>query len=705
MRQRAEAILAKFYGYRAFRPGQYEVIEAVAAGRDAVVVMPTGGGKSVCYQIPALMADKGCAIIISPLIALMQDQTQALVANGIPAAAIHSNRSEVENRRIVEEAAKGHLKLLYISPERLLSDFEFFAGMKISLFAIDEAHCISQWGHDFRPVYTQLSALKENFPEVPVMALTATADRLTRNDIIKQLKLKNPYCRLSSFDRPNISLAVYPNPGAAGRVRFVTAMTRKYPQDSGVVYCLSRKGAEDAAAALSREGVAAVVYHAGMTPAECDASLKAFLSGRVRVVCATIAFGMGIDKSNIRWVVHYNMPGNIESYYQEIGRAGRDGLPAEAVMFYSIQDVIMRRNFADQSGLPEVNKEKLSRMQAFAEADNCRRRILLNYFGEACVTDCGNCDNCRRPPQRFDGTILAQKAISAVCRTSGRLDIYQLVGLLRGIRRLDLVQPGFTELPTFGVGADLSKEEWMSYAMQMLHLGIFDMAYEDANRLKTTPFGMRVLRGREKVELAQYVPVKYRRNKYVETPKVPVDPVTELFEHLKAVRSGIAKEENMLPHLVFDDAALLDMARKRPSSIDSFILVEGVSEKKAVMFGRHFIREIRRFEGLSLTDKGSTYKETLVLFNSGCDVGEIAGIKKIKPATVYSHLAKLVEDGLVTDFRRLIDPRQYMEIIDICDSSPENAMEILSERYPKGLVPLALAIRRALERKNDNIKE
>lgn len=321
------------------------------------------------------------------------------------------------------------------------------------------------------------------------------------------------------------------------------------------------------------------------------------------------------------------------------------------------------------------------------------------------MTDCGNCDNCRRPPQRFDGTILAQKAISAVCRTSGRLDIYQLVGLLRGIRRLDLVQPGFTELPTFGVGADLSKEEWMSYAMQMLHLGIFDMAYEDANRLKTTPFGMRVLRGREKVELAQYVPVKYRRNKYVETPKVPVDPVTELFEHLKAVRSGIAKEENMLPHLVFDDAALLDMARKRPSSIDSFILVEGVSEKKAVMFGRHFIREIRRFEGLSLTDKGSTYKETLVLFNSGCDVGEIAGIKKIKPATVYSHLAKLVEDGLVTDFRRLIDPRQYMEIIDICDSSPENAMEILSERYPKGLVPLALAIRRALERKNDNIKE
>ncbi len=706
LRQRAEALLAKFYGYRSFRPGQYEIIEAVAAGRDAVVVMPTGGGKSICYQLPALLASEGCAIIISPLIALMQDQTQALVANGIPAGAIHSNQDESINRHLVEAAATGRLKLLYISPERLISDFDVFRNMRISLFAIDEAHCISQWGHDFRPVYTQLSALKDAFPYVPVIALTATADRLTRRDIIVQLRLSNPYCLLSSFDRPNISLSVYPNPGARERNRFIADMVRKYPQDSGIVYSLSRKGAEETYKALTALGVPAVVYHAGMTPLQREASLKAFLAGRVPVVCATIAFGMGIDKSNIRWVVHVNMPGNIESYYQEIGRAGRDGLPAEAVMFYSLQDVILRRNFADQSGQAGINKEKLARMQAFAEAGNCRRRILLSYFGEEYTCDCGNCDNCRRPPKRIDGTVIAQKAISAVCRTGGRLTIYSLVALLRGERRFDLVQDGFTELPTFGVGADMSKEEWMSYAMQMIQLGIFDIAYEDANRLRVTTFGMKVLRCVEKILLTVYVPVVAGAGRKMRAPRPEaLDPERQLFEQLKAVRADVASDENMLPYLVFDDAALLDMAKKRPSDIDAFLHVQGVSEKKAVMFGKRFLREIRKFEGLSANERGVTFKETLVLFNSGCSVDEIAEIKKIKPVTVYGHLARLVDDGMITDFRKIINPQDYIEIVREYDRNPEDARDILAERFPRGLPMVALAIRRVLAEKNPNIKE
>lgn len=700
-RHRAEALLAKFFGYRSFRSGQLEIIEAVASGRDAVVVMPTGGGKSLCYQLPALLAHEGCAVVISPLIALMQDQTQALVENGIPAGAIHSNQDEHYNRHLMSEAVAGRVKLLYVSPERLLADMEIFKTLKISLFAVDEAHCISQWGHDFRPVYTQLAELKGNFPDVPVMALTATADRLTRNDIITQLRLREPFCYLSSFDRPNISLTVFPNPGARERTRFIVDMVRKYPQDSGIVYCLSRKGAEDTAKALANMGIPAVVYHAGMSSVGRDNSLRDFLSGRVPVVCATVAFGMGIDKSNIRWVIHVNMPGNIESYYQEIGRAGRDGLPAEAVMFYSLQDVILRRNFAEQSGLASINKEKLSRIQAYAEAGNCRRRILLSYFGEECTDDCGNCDNCRRPRERFDGTVLAQKAVSAVCRTNGRLNIYSLVALLRGVERFDLVQEGFHRLPTFGVGADLSKEEWTFYAMQMVQLGIFDIAYENANRLRVTPYGMKVVRGQAGVELTLHKNMEKVRNggRKRGLPS-PLDPTAQLFEQLKAVRSDVAAQEKMLPYLVFDDAALLDMARRRPANIDAFLEVEGVSERKAVRFGKRFIREIRKFEGLSADEKGSTFRETLALFNSACSVEEIAEIKKVKPATIYSHFAKLVDEDLITDYRKLIKPQDYKTVIEEYDRNPDGAAAVLSEIMPRGLPLVALAIRRALIRKN-----
>ncbi len=601
LRVRAEALLSRFYGYRSFRPGQFEVIEAVASGRDAVVIMPTGGGKSICYQLPALLAAEGCAVVVSPLIALMQDQTQGLIANGIPAAALHSNQNEGENRSILGAVAQGKIKILYISPERLLSDIEIFKSMNISLFAIDEAHCISQWGHDFRPVYTELASIKEHFPDIAIMALTATADRLTRSDIIQQLHLSDPYCLLSSFDRPNISLNVYPNPGAQKRNRFIKSMVAKYPQDSGIVYCLSRKGSEETNATLTAMGILSVCYHAGMSPAARDASLNAFLCGRAQVVCATVAFGMGIDKSNIRWVVHVNMPGNIESYYQEIGRAGRDGLPAEAVLFYSLQDVILRKQFAEASGQALINKEKLYRMQEYAEARVCRRRILLSYFSEERNCDCGNCDNCRQPPRRFDGTVLAQKALSAVMRTGTKIGIRTLIGILRGASRFDIKNLGYDHLPTFGVGADVPEEYWIDYITQMVQLGLMEIAYEEGNHLKPTALGMKVLHGQEKLTLSVHTAIAERgkKEKNSNTANAPDEPTRQLFEHLKRVRADIARNIKMPPYLVFSDAALLDMATKKPLTADAFLEVSGVGEIKAKRFGKIFIGEIRRFTGFT----------------------------------------------------------------------------------------------------------
>lgn len=597
----ALVLLKRFYGYDRFYPTQWEVIEHVLAGNDAVVLMPTGGGKSLCYQIPAMMCD-GCAIVVSPLLALMNDQVSALQANGIPAAAVNSQQSEQLNREIIRHVFDGKIKLLYISPEKLLAEMNSWStALKISLIAIDEAHCISQWGHDFRPEYTQLGSLRERFPGCPIIALTATADRLTRNDIKEQLHLDDARMFINSFDRPNIALNVVCNTSGREKMKILERFLEKHKGESGIIYCLSRKGTEKLAASLRQMGYNAEPFHAGMPTKQKLAVQESFVNDDITIICATIAFGMGIDKSNVRWVVHNNMPKNIEGYYQEIGRAGRDGMPADTLMFYSYADVVQLNQFVQESGQKMLNIDKLERMKQYAESHVCRRRILLNYFNEPYDHDCGNCDVCKNPPRRIDGTVPAQMILSALVRTNENIGHTMAIDIVRGANKNELRDNGYDKLPTFGVGRNLSFATWNGYILQMLQLGLIDVAYNENKHLKVTPMGWEVLRGTRKVELTEVEIHTKAEKKPEKKPQVPTkeDVDKSLFEKLRQTRMAIAKAQNLKPYMVFSDKSLMAMAQEKPTTKDEFSAIYGVGELKCEQFWRPFTATIRKYLNMS----------------------------------------------------------------------------------------------------------
>lgn len=598
--------LKTYFGYDSFRPLQEEIIRHILDGNDALVLMPTGGGKSICYQLPALLRE-GTAVVVSPLISLMKDQVEALCANGISAGALNSSNDETENAALRRACMEGRLKLLYISPEKLLTEANYLLrDMHISLFAIDEAHCISQWGHDFRPEYAQMGILHQQFPHVPIIALTATADKITREDIIRQLHLNHPRTFISSFDRPNLSLTVKRGYQQKEKSKTILDFIARHPGESGIIYCMSRSKTESVAQMLQKQGIRTAVYHAGLSPSLRDEAQDDFINDRVQVVCATIAFGMGIDKSNVRWVIHYNLPKSIESFYQEIGRAGRDGLPSDTLLFYSLADLILLTKFATESGQQNINLEKLQRMQQYAESDICRRRILLSYFGEIADHDCGNCDVCKNPPERFDGTVIVQKALSAIVRTDQQIGTSVLVDILRGNMSSEVVGKGYQQLKTFAAGRDVPARDWHDYLLQMLQLGYFEIAYNENNHLKITSAGSDVLFGRATARL-----VVIRREETNETKRgrkrkatVPAQelplglPNTEneaLFEALRKLRKRLADEEALPAYIVLSDKVLHLLSTSRPTSLEEFGNISGIGEHKKKKYGKEFINLIRKY--------------------------------------------------------------------------------------------------------------
>ncbi len=589
-------ILSSVFGYSSFRPYQQEIIEKLIDGGDAFVLMPTGGGKSLCYQIPALLRP-GTAIVVSPLISLMKDQVDALCANGVRAACYNSSLGAPAARRVLAELHAGALDLLYVAPERLMNE-AFVArlqGIELALFAVDEAHCISQWGHDFRPEYIQLGRLRQVFSDVPMIALTATADPQTSDDILERLHLQQADCYAAGFDRPNIRYSVMDKLKPFAQLKeFLSGR----PNDAGIVYALSRKRTEDVADRLVASGVAAAAYHAGLPAAERQRVQEDFLRDDLQVVVATVAFGMGIDKPNVRFVVHYDLPKNIESYYQETGRAGRDGLPAEALLLFGYGDIVIARSLIEKGRNPEQNRielHKLNAMVGFAEPLTCRRRVLLGYFGEKLEEDCGNCDICLDPPQRYDATEDAQKVLSCVYRVGQRFGVGYVIDVLRGSQNQRIKQLGHDRLSTYGIGAENGQEAWGSLIRQLVHLGYLKQDIANYSVLKLTEAARPLLRGAQELILpCPRIKPKAAKKKVRKTLE-ELEYDEALFEALRVRRKDMAVAAGVPPFVIFGDQSLAEMAAFRPVSQEEMLAINGVGEHKLKRYGEDFLEVIRQY--------------------------------------------------------------------------------------------------------------
>lgn len=686
-------VLKDVFGYDEFRSNQKEVIEHTLSGQDALTIMPTGGGKSVCYQIPAIIKPN-LTIVISPLISLMKDQVESLRSNGVEVAYYNSSLSDTAKEVIRNRALHNDLKILYLSPETLVGGIGWIRKLNVSLIAIDEAHCVSSWGHDFRPEYRQIGELRKHFPNVPFTAFTATADKITRKDIVEKLALNTPAVFITSFDRPNLSLSVRPQVPKAKKRKEVLDFLDSRIHDSGIIYCLSRKETEDWSSFLNTNGYSARHYHAGLSNEERDLVQESFTRDETQIICATIAFGMGIDKPNVRWVIHNNLPKNIEGYYQEIGRAGRDGLPSDTILYYNYRDVVLLNDFISDSDFKDVYRTKVNRMLQYAEATSCRRKILLAYFGEHLLENCGNCDICASPPDFMDGTIIAQKALSASRRSQENLGINLMVNVLRGAQTAEIFDRGLHQLKTYGVGKEYSFKEWQHFINQLVNQGVFEIAYDQGMALKITSFGEAILRGEQSIDLTEFKERQITKKKKSDSVTGPANE--ELQNELKEWRTKKAKANHVPPYVIFNDKTLQELSSKIPTKLEQLPPIQGLGKVKIDRFGRELIDICSKYK----QEKLSTYDQTFQLYEKGATVEQIAEIRKLSPQTVYNHLIKLYEEGKKVDLFQFIT-EQEIQNIKFARKKLNNTFQLKpihdalegSMSYPKISIGLAILAR------------
>ena len=688
------SILQHHFGYSSFRFNQKEVIDNILLKKDSVVLMPTGGGKSVCYQVPALLLD-GVTVVISPLIALMKDQVDALKQNNIPAAFLNSSLSSFEQRDVLQKLHANQLKLLYLAPERLVGEGRFFQTLKhvkVSLFAVDEAHCISHWGHDFRPEYLVLGKLKKEFPETPVIALTATADRLTRQDIIDKLELKQFSLFENSFNRPNIHYFIKPK---ANYYEQLFSYLDEHKEDSGIIYCLSRTSTETLADQLRADGFAAAAYNAGLEKNIREERQNQFLRDDIKIIVATIAFGMGINKSNVRFVVHVDLPKNIEGYYQETGRAGRDGLKSDAILFYSAGDVFKLKRFAMIDGNAEQSRimlKKLDQMAALCETRKCRRKYLLNYFDEAASEHCASCDVCMSDYEKSDITVESQKILSAVSRLQERFGMNYVVDFLRGS---SVVKEEHQQLKTFGIGKTISKEQWKKHIRELLHLKYVQQSDGEFPVLRLNEQSWQVLKGELKVELIQAVRAK-REPLLKPTENVIIH--ADLLQQLKRIRYDLAVHENVPAYIIFSDSTLVELASFLPLTEADIAKISGFGDVKVAKYGKTFLAAVRSYCGQrSLSSKmhakinkhhkqkpvkenpGESRRISLELFRQGKSIREIATARNFVDSTIEGHLASFIPTGEISVYD-LVPESKVTEILEVLNEIGGNAALPLKER-------------------------